>query len=72
MAPPRPASELHAIIEVPAMAGNPSHAAAAGPAILTAALADTGCLLASRRVAVPPFGGDVRAASIEVCRLFAD
>jgi arginase len=62
----------HVIIEVPAMAGDPSHAAANGPAVLTAALADAGCRLASRRVSVPSFGGDVRAASIEVSRRVAD
>jgi arginase len=57
----------NAIIEVPAMAGNPSHAAADGPAMLTSALADAGCRLASRRLSVRPFGGDVRAASLAVC-----
>jgi arginase len=61
----------HAIIEVPGMAGDPSHAAADGPATLAAGLADTGCQLTSRRVSVPPFGGDVRAASIVVCRRVA-
>jgi arginase len=61
-----------AIIEVPAMAGNPSHAAADGPEVLTAALADAGCRLASCRLPVRPFGGDVRAASIAVCRQVAE
>jgi arginase len=59
----------NAIIEVPAMAGNPSHAAADGPAMLTSALADAGCRLASRRLSVRPFGGDVRAASLAVCQV---
>jgi arginase len=55
------------------MAGDPSHAAAGGPAVLSAALADAGCRLASRRVSVlRPFPGDVRAASIAVCRQVAE
>jgi arginase len=62
----------HAIIEVPAMAGDPSHAAADGPAMLTGTLADAGCRLDSRRVSVPPFGGDVQAASLAVCRRVAE
>ena len=60
------------MIEVPAMAGDPSHAAADGPAMLAAALADAGCRLASGRVSVPPFGGDVRAASLAVCLRVAE
>jgi arginase len=62
----------NAIVEVPAMAGDPSHAAADGPAMLTAALADAGCRSTSRRLSVRPFGGDVRAASISVCRQVAE
>jgi arginase len=61
-----------AIVEVPAMAGDPSHPAAAGPAALTAALADAGHEAPVRRVAVPAFGGDVRAASMEVGRSTAE
>jgi len=60
------------IIEVPAMAGDPSHPAADGPAVLTAALAHSGCRLAVRRVPVPPFAGDAYAACIEVGRDVAD
>jgi arginase len=45
------------------MAGDPAHPAAAGPAVLTAALGEPG-----RAVAIEPFGRDVRAASLEVCR----
>jgi arginase len=56
----------HAIIEVPAMAGDPAHAAADGPAVLSAALAEAGSRVPVRRVAVPPLHGDRRAASIEV------
>jgi arginase len=56
----------HAIIEVPAMAGDPTHAAADGPAVVSAALAEMGSRLAVRRVVVPPLRGDNRAASIEL------
>jgi arginase len=59
------------IVEVPAMAGDGSHAAAAGPGVLSAALADVGSRPAVRRVSVPPFGADARAASIEVGRRLA-
>jgi arginase len=62
----------HVIIEVPAMAGDPSHPAAEGPALLTAALAEAGCHVATRRVSMSPFDGDVRAASVEVNRRVAD
>jgi arginase len=54
------------LIEVPTMAGDNSHAAAAGPAVLTAAVAATGCRPATRIVPVSPFVGDSRAASIEL------
>jgi arginase len=60
------------LIEVPAMAGDPSHPAAAGPAVLTAALAGAGCRLGASRVSAPPFHGAVRSASIEVCRRTAE
>jgi len=53
------------------MAGDPSHPAAEGPAALTAALGETGSRLAARRVSVPPFAGDARAASIVVGRRVA-
>ena len=56
------------IVEVPAMAGDGSHPAAAGPAALSAALADAGCRPTVRRVWVPPFGGDAYAASVELGR----
>jgi arginase len=59
-----------AIIEVPAMAGDPAHAAADGAAVVSAALAADG-RFAVRRVSVPPFAGDIRAASREVCRRVA-
>jgi arginase len=62
----------HAIIEVPAMAGDPGHPAAEGPAALTAALLDAGARLPAHRVAIPAFGGEARAASIEVGRRVAD
>jgi arginase len=61
-----------ALIEVPAMAGDPSHPAADGPAALTAALASAGCQLGSSPVLVPPFDGVVRSASIEVCSRTAE
>jgi arginase len=49
-----------AIVEVPAMAGDPGHPAALGPAVISAALQDAGCVLASRRVSVgAPAGGMV-------------
>jgi arginase len=57
----------YAIIEVPAMAGEPTHPAAAGPATITAALERSGYRLPLHRVSVRPFeGSDARAASIEV------
>lgn len=55
------------VVEVPAMAGDRSHAAADGPAALTAALARVGCRPAVSRVAIPSAAGsDVQAASLEV------
>jgi arginase len=54
------------------MAGDPSHAAAKGPAVLTAALAEAGCQVAAHCVSVPPFDGDVLAASIAVGRRVAE
>jgi arginase len=62
----------HAIIEVPAMAGDPGHPAADGPAVLTASLEAAGWRLPVHRVEVPRFDGDARAASIAVCRGVAD
>ena len=53
------------------MAGDPSHAASAGPVALTCALRDAGHELEVRRVSVAPFGGDVRPASEEVGRRVA-
>lgn len=58
----------YVIIEVPAMAADPTHEAAAGPAVLSAALAEGGRRLAVRRVAVAPLDGDRLMASIEVAR----
>jgi arginase len=59
-----------AIIEVPAMAGEPGHVAAAGPAALSAALIEAGYEFEAHRLAVPEFDGDTRAASLEIaCRL---
>jgi arginase len=54
------------IVEVPAMAGDRSHAAADGPAALTAALASVGCRPAVSGVTIPAAAGDVQAASLEV------
>jgi arginase len=55
------------IVEVPAMAGDRSHAAADGPAALTATLASVGCRPAVSGVAIPAAAaGDVQAASLEV------
>jgi arginase len=62
----------HELIEVPAMAGDASHPAAEGAAVLRAALADAGYRPASHRVSVPPVGVDLRAASIEVSRRTAE
>lgn len=56
----------HTIIEVPAMAGDPNHPAAAGPATITAALHDTGCELPVHRVAVEAWGRGMVEASIEL------
>jgi arginase len=58
----------YTIVEVPAMAGDATHAAAGGAAALTAALAAAGHRLEMRRVSVPPAGADVAAASLEVGR----
>jgi arginase len=59
-------SAAAAIVEVRAMAGDPSHPAAQGPAALTTALSAAGHSLPVRRVAVPPSGGDTRTASLAV------
>jgi arginase family enzyme len=56
----------HTVIEVPAMAGDPTHAAADGPALLSAALAESGTHPATRRMVVSPFDGDSRAASTKL------
>jgi arginase len=61
----------YAIAEVPAMAGDPSHEAAEGPAVLTDALAVAGQRCQVRRVSVPPPAGDVAEASVRVGRLTA-
>jgi arginase len=61
-----------AIVEVPAMAGDPEHPAAEGPAALTAALAAAGHRLPVHRVAIPELHGEARAASIEVGRRVSD
>ena len=53
------------------MAGDPSHPAAAGAAALTAAVADAGHDAPLRRVAVPAFPGDARAASIAMAPALA-
>jgi arginase len=60
-----------AVIEVPAMAGEPGHEAAAGPAALSGALAEAGYELATHRLAVPRFAGDNRAASLKIARRLA-
>jgi arginase len=67
-----PRSVTAALIEVPAMAGDPSHPAAAGPATLTAALAMSGYRPTVHRVPIPAFAGNVAAASRAVCRATAD
>lgn len=54
------------------MAGDPGHPAAEGPAVVTAALAEVGCGFPVHRVAIRAFGGDARAASIDVARRVAD
>jgi arginase len=58
----------YTLAEVPAMAGDPAHASADGPAALTAALAAAGHRLEVRRVSVPPLAGDVEEDSVEVGR----
>jgi arginase len=62
----------HAVIEVPAMAGDANHPAAAGPAALTAALSEAGSELAVHRLSVGPFRSDGRAASLEIVRHLAE
>jgi len=59
------------IIGVPAMAGDPEHAASHGPAVLGKALAQSHCRRAVRQVQVPPFCGQMRPASLEVNRRLA-
>jgi arginase len=56
----------YAIIEVPSMAGDPSHPAAAGPAIITRALRQAGYEFPTRRVTVQDSSGDVIADSVRV------
>jgi arginase len=54
------------IIEVPAMAGDPRHPAAAGPTAVTGALHDAGSDFRARHVSVEPSTGDVIADSIRL------
>jgi arginase len=49
------------------MCGDPRHPAAQGPAVLTKAVGAEGGTQV-RRVTVPPFAGDSRLASLDVCR----
>jgi hypothetical protein len=56
----------YAIVEVAAMAGDPGHPAAAGPAVIASALQDAGCVLASHRVSVGSPGGGMISDSIRV------
>jgi arginase len=60
------------LVEVPAMAGDPTHPAAEGPPALTAALVAAGHRLEVRRVPVPPPVGDAAEASVEVGRRTAE
>lgn len=62
----------HVIIKVPAMAGDPDHPAAQGPAALRAALARDGIDLATKGVAVHSDRADMREASIDTCRRLAE
>jgi arginase len=55
-----------ALVEVPAMAGDPQHPAAAGPATITGALRDAGYGLPARRVSVGSPTGDTIADSIRL------
>jgi arginase len=61
----------YAIVEVPAMAGDATHAAAEGPAALSAALAKAGHRLPAQRVAVHELGAESLAASLEINRRLA-
>jgi arginase len=54
------------IIEVPAMAGDPRHPAAAGPSVITAALREAGFALPTSRVRVRSPTGDMISDSIGV------
>ena len=56
----------YAIIEVPSMAGDPSHPAAAGPATITRALRQAGYEFPTHRVPVQDSSGDVIADSVRV------
>jgi arginase len=56
----------YVIVEVPAMAGDPRHPAAAGPAAITGALIDAGREMPVRRVSVGAAGGDTIASSIRI------
>jgi arginase len=62
----------YAIVEAPAMAGDPEHAAAEGPAALSAALAKAGHRLPAERVTVRELSGDSRTASLEINRRLAE
>ena len=59
------------VIEVPAMAGDPAHESAAGPRVITTALAAAGWRPPVSTVDVPPFAGSPRDASGTVNRLVA-
>jgi arginase len=56
----------YAVVEVPAMAGDPGHPAAAGPAAITAALRQAGCEVRAHRVSIGPSTRNVIADSIGV------
>jgi arginase len=60
------------IIEVPAMAGDGTHPASQGPAVMAAALRAAGRRLAVRTLKIPASTGDVEVASLRVaCELAA-
>jgi len=61
----------YAIVEIPAMAGDATHAAAEGAAALSEGLAEAGHRLPAERVAVRELGAESRTASLEINRRLA-
>jgi arginase len=60
----------YAVVEVPAMAGDPEHPAAAGPHVIIGALQESGRRFPVRHVSARALGDDAPAASLQLsCRV---